>query len=462
MLLLALAWPPGAAPSAPPADVAPTWEGPPVVHHHGPAEGWTTPPDPSLAGPDLHTPWSCGQVESCTQGHNTGSHTGNSGWAWDFALQEGEEIWAASAGVVTHFRMNMTEGGCSNAYSGDANYITIDHGDGTSIVYLHMRPNSSPLAVGDTVEVGDLVARVGLTGWVCGAHLHMQVQETCGAYYCDSVLGNFLDYGDPSAVNQYDSNNCPVCPIELDGGQTIIDDEDAGCLVRQTTAWWSSYQGHDDHHFYTRAIDAAAPESSARWRFGVAVPGDYRVEVFVPDADASTTNARYQVHHTGGTAEVVLDQTVDKGWQELGVFEFVGGADEGIVLGDDTGEAVALDRRIAYDAIRMTFEPAAGDTGGTGDESGGTDPDDTGPPGGTGDTGGGSGNGDGPGGGSGDPDGGSATGEGDTGLALPPGFGEDGDGGCACRSGRSGSGGLAPLGLWVLLALRRRRRRRDG
>src|SRR5690606_3978564 len=160
-VLLLLAFGGGAEP--PPSEYAPTFDGPPPVHDHGAhahegPTGLGSPGDPTLVGPPLQTPWPCGQLEYCTQGHNGGSHTGTSSWAWDFAHQEGEEIWAASAGVVTHLRMNMTDGGCSSAYSGDANYITIDHGDGTSIVYLHMLPNSSPLSVGETVEVGDLVA----------------------------------------------------------------------------------------------------------------------------------------------------------------------------------------------------------------------------------------------------------------------------------------------------------------
>ncbi|MCA9710828.1 MAG: peptidoglycan DD-metalloendopeptidase family protein [Myxococcales bacterium] len=467
LLLLALAG--GPAVEASPAVVSPTWDGPPPLPAGETGEtgeaGETG--DPLLLllraplgapreGPDLRLPWTCDGVEYCTQGHNGGSHTGTSSWAWDFALQEGEEIWAASAGVVTHLRMSMTDGGCSSTYSGDANYITVDHGDGTSIVYLHMLPNSSPLAVGDAVEVGDLVARVGATGYACGAHLHMQVQQTCGAYYCQSVPGTFVDFGDPSADTQYPSNNCPACARTLDGGQTIVDDEDAGCLVRQTSAWWSSYQGHDDHHFWTRAIDAAAPDSSARWRFGVSVPGDYRAEVFVPDADASTTNARYQVHHAAGTTEVVVDQSAQKGWQELGTFEFTGGAGEGIELGDATGEAAGQDRHIAYDAIRMTYVPASGDTGGSGgsgEGSGGGESDGSGSVDSTGSSGGATSAG------PGDGDAGGTVGGGDeSGPSLPPGFGEDeGPEGCACRSAGPGTPAGALWGLWGLLGWRRRR-----
>lgn len=423
------------------------------------------------AGPALQVPWMCGQTEYCTQGHNGGSHTGTSSWAWDFAQQDGEEIWAASAGTVTHLKMDSNSGGCDQAFSAQANYITIDHGDGTSIVYLHMQGGSSPLQVGETVEVGDLVARVGETGWACGAHLHMQVMETCGGYYCQSLQASFEDYGDPVPDTTYAGTNCPTCTAVLDGGQTVIDDEDAGCLQRVTTAWSSSYQGHGDHHFYTLATDAPAADSSATWVFSVNVPGDYRVEVFVPDADADTQNATYLVHHEAGTAEVPLDQSTAKGWQELGTFAFVGAAGEGIELGDDTGENLdALGRRIAFDAVRLTFVPDAADDAGSGDATGaaedsGDDLDDAG---GTatgasteGDSADGTGaEGDGPGAASAD-DGGGLDG---TAGGLPPGFGAgaDDDAGCACEaSGPPARAGftIATVLLFGLGQLRRRPRR---
>ena len=77
-----------------------------------------------------------------------------------------------------------------------------------------------------------------------------------------------------------------------------------GCFVRETTAWWSAFNGDDDHHFYTMATDAAEAASTGTWRFGVTVPGDYLVEVFVPDMGAGATGAVYEVRHEAGTAMI--------------------------------------------------------------------------------------------------------------------------------------------------------------
>jgi MYXO-CTERM domain-containing protein len=397
----------------------------------------------AFEGPPLQLPWACGRTEACTQGHQGGSHTGNSSFAWDFVLQEGEEIWAASAGVVTHARHDSNDGGCDPSFAAEGNFITIDHGDGTSIIYAHMEYMSSPLSVGDEVEVGDLVARVGLTGYVCGAHLHMAVQDQCGSSHCPSVPAEFEGVGDPDAGESYESSNCPVCRHALDGGVTEIDDQDAGCLLRETTAWWSAAEGHEDHHFYTLATDAAEDVTSGTWVFGVTVPGDYQVEVFVPDEDADTTNATYVVHHAGGQDEVVVDQSAEKGWRALGTYAFVGAAGEGIVLGDATGEDInELGRKVAYDAVRFTFVPSP-DPGEEGTETGtGGNDDSTG-------TGGDEASETGTSDAEEDDSSTDETSEGER-PGLPHGFGEDDlPDGCQCSASRTGS----TMPTWALVIL---------
>lgn len=404
----------------------------------------------AFEGPPLEVPWQCGVTKPCTQGHNGFSHDGTSEFAWDFDVNLGEEVWAASAGTVSFIRMDQPEGGCDASYGDVANYVVVDHGDGTSIVYMHLLDGSSPLEMGDAVLPGMLIGRAGLSGYVCGDHLHLQVIETCGSPYCQSVPATFVDYGDPGEGDSIESTNCPDCTLELDGAQTLISELDPGCFVRETTAWWSAFSGDDDHHFYTMATDAAEAASTGTWRFGVAVPGDYTVEVFVPDADADATGAVYEVHHAAGTDTFPIDQSTAKGWQELGTFEFTGTEGESVVLGDNTGEAAALERKLGYDAVRFTFVPSAGDSGDTGAPDTGND-DDTGPGGSSLSatataSAGGSDDGD----DAGDPDG-TASDDG----SLPGTFGEmDDDSGCGCAATPTS----APWWWLVAIAIPRRRR----
>ncbi len=409
----------------------------------------------AFAGPALQVPWTCGVTKPCTQGHNGFSHSGTSEFAWDFDVNEGEEVWAASSGTVSFIRMDSTTGGCDQSYGNDANYVVVDHDDGTAIVYMHLQPNSSPLQVGDAVVPGMLIARVGLTGYVCGDHLHLQVMEQCGSPYCQSLPASFVDYGDPAQGDVIESTNCPDCGLVLDGDQTVISELEPGCFVRETTAWWSAFSGDDDHHFYTMATDADADASIGRWRFGVATPGDYQVEVFVPDADADAAGAVYRVFHDGAVDSIPVDQSTAKGWQSLGVYGFTGAQGEHVELGDATGEASALQRRLAYDAVRFTFVPGASDDGGStgsGESSGSAGGEATGASG----DGGGSGGG-GSGGALGTDSGtGVATGDDD---ALPDTFGaaDDGPAGCGCAaSPPAGAAWLVPWLLWCARAGRRR------
>lgn len=392
----------------------------------------------------LEVPWTCGDTYPVTQGHNTGSHTGNGAWAWDFGLPVGTEVRAAAPGTVTYIKMNGNQGGCDQSFSSHANYVVVDHGDGTQALYLHLELSSSPLEIGDQVWPGDLVGRVGLTGWVCGAHLHFQVEETCGSYWCPSVPSTFTDYGDPPLGTQVTSTNCPPCMATLDGGETEIDELDTACFERQTQWWWSSSSGLDGHHFYTIASDVPTPETLGAWHFGVATPGDYRVEVFIPDEDADAQGAVYEVHHDAGVELVPIDQSTHKGWRELGTFGFSGGDGERIQLGDNTGENTELQRRLAYDSVRLTFVPVEEGTssGGGGDDTTGTSTS------GTGSTSVGADDAD--------------TGEyeGTWTDALPPGDDPRGqDSGCACSTGRSAPppGALFFGALGIVLAVRRRR-----
>lgn len=142
-----------------------------------------------------------------TQQHNTGSHVGKGLYAWDFGIPVGSIITAVDDGIVLQTRDDSTSGGCDAAFANDANYVTIKHSDDTVSLYLHLAPGSVLVKPGDSVQRGDRIGKIGLTGWVCGAHLHFQIQEDCGSWWCQSVPATFEEYGDP-VLNTYLSGIC--------------------------------------------------------------------------------------------------------------------------------------------------------------------------------------------------------------------------------------------------------------
>jgi len=138
------------------------------------------------AAPGYLLPWAGGEIHSVTQGEETTfTHNGSTAYAFDFDLSY-DTIVAARSGKVTMVREDSNSGGCDPMFSTAANYVVIDHGDGTSALYLHLAHNGVQVAAGDIVDQGDPIAISGETGLTCsdhegggpGPHLHFQVQRT--------------------------------------------------------------------------------------------------------------------------------------------------------------------------------------------------------------------------------------------------------------------------------------------
>ncbi len=90
-------------------------------------------------------------------------------WGVDVAAPTGTEVRAPAAGIVTLAHPGMY-------FSGGT--LLIDHGLGLSSAFLHL--DQILVEPGQRVERGELVARVGATGRVTGAHLdwRMNLGET--------------------------------------------------------------------------------------------------------------------------------------------------------------------------------------------------------------------------------------------------------------------------------------------
>jgi murein DD-endopeptidase MepM/ murein hydrolase activator NlpD len=84
----------------------------------------------------------------------------------DLGTACGSPIYAASAGVVTQTGQLGTYG----------NWILIEHGDGVSTGYAHIRDGATLVTTGDTVTAGQVIAGVGSTGASTGCHLHLEVR----------------------------------------------------------------------------------------------------------------------------------------------------------------------------------------------------------------------------------------------------------------------------------------------
>jgi hypothetical protein len=115
-------------------------------------------------------------------------HVGTDAYAWDFADGTFFDVVAARSGTVTHVKIDSTTGCASSSCASYANYIVIDHGDGTQSTYLHLLGSSLDPSVtcGAWVQQGQRLATAGSTGWASGTHLHYQVSKSHpGAPTCE-------------------------------------------------------------------------------------------------------------------------------------------------------------------------------------------------------------------------------------------------------------------------------------
>ena len=101
---------------------------------------------------------------SSTFGSRLSPTTGQPGFHYglDLAADEGTPIGAFADGTVREI-----------GESGYGKYLIVDHADGFSTLYAHC--SSISAKVGDQVQCGAEIARVGQTGNATGPHLHLEL-----------------------------------------------------------------------------------------------------------------------------------------------------------------------------------------------------------------------------------------------------------------------------------------------
>ncbi len=83
----------------------------------------------------------------------------------DIPAKYGTEIYACNSGTVVEVSYNYADG----------SYVTISHGGGVASFYSHI--SKSAVKVGDKVTRGQVIAYVGTSGYVTGAHLNLNIYE---------------------------------------------------------------------------------------------------------------------------------------------------------------------------------------------------------------------------------------------------------------------------------------------
>ena len=86
----------------------------------------------------------------------------------DLAAPVGTPIRASAGGKVIS---SISNGSWNGGYG---NYVIIAHDNGTKTLYAHTQKNF--VKVGDVVEQGEMIAKIGMTGKTTGPHVHFEIR----------------------------------------------------------------------------------------------------------------------------------------------------------------------------------------------------------------------------------------------------------------------------------------------
>lgn len=95
--------------------------------------------------------------------------------ALDFSMPVGTPVFAAREGTIYSYKDDSNEGGPLPRYQKKANFIIIQHDDGSFGCYWHLQQNGVVVKNG-RVEKGQLIGYSGSTGFVLEPHLHFSVK----------------------------------------------------------------------------------------------------------------------------------------------------------------------------------------------------------------------------------------------------------------------------------------------
>ncbi len=169
-------------------------------------------------------PFPCGEETRVTQGNDgQHSHSGVARYAFDLQAREPRSVVAMRAGTVTKVYDSTKEGdrcwnGGGSECKDSGNRVVVDHGDGTSSLYLHLSTVS--VEVAQRVAQGEALGMSGGTGWSNAPHLHVQVQRSApGSYWQQSTPLRFAEVrggGVPRQGNDLVSGNCSSQPSKAE------------------------------------------------------------------------------------------------------------------------------------------------------------------------------------------------------------------------------------------------------
>lgn len=145
----------------------------------------------------------------------------------DIAGPIGTHIIAARAGIVEQVVDNCISGGDDSCGGRYGNYIIISHGDGNYTLYAHIHENTITVSVGESVNQGQVIGKMGSSGRSTGSHLHFEIR--IGSNSSNGVVDplTYISAENPRAAAfstnlvEGDTNQETLCRTLLSSGYSI-------------------------------------------------------------------------------------------------------------------------------------------------------------------------------------------------------------------------------------------------
>ncbi|MBA2664058.1 MAG: M23 family metallopeptidase [Bradymonadaceae bacterium] len=128
--------------------------------------------------PGHHIPFRAGHKVKVMQGfHGYVSHKEDLAFSVDFGCELGTPIVASRRAVVWAVRKDSNSGCADQSCVDQANYVILDHGDGSYSEYYHLLHHGVTVKEGEHVCAGQVIGLCGNTGFSSGPHLHFAVSD---------------------------------------------------------------------------------------------------------------------------------------------------------------------------------------------------------------------------------------------------------------------------------------------
>jgi len=284
----------------------------------------------------MFLPFRYGDTWYCTQGQGGSfSHQGNQYYGFDFNKGSylnssanpayNKPLYSPVNGEVVEIRdgvhdfSNNSSSNSSNNY-GWGNTIVIEDENGNYYVRLaHLKYGTiDHLNVGDWVNQGDYIGRVGQTGYSTSPHLHIQIMRSVRGTSYNFTFAEGKLYAGEWITGSLGRN---LSMID-NNGEASLSHEFVYAYTQRYGSWYTrtGVDGYAGRNYYSHRVTSSYDTSYFKWRFRVGTSGYYAIYATYPTSSSNEPNAQYNIN---GQRIKYLNQTQGSSFLHLITFMWI-------------------------------------------------------------------------------------------------------------------------------------------